>query len=355
MERVKWVVVISVVSTLVIWLATGLNVIYRNYDGPFYIAVAKSWYDGETIRNNFSFPLPVEYYPAHFPLYPLVIWLVSLAGFNYLQAMVTVNLLATMAAGAVIYKIAADLKWGQPFWISLAWLFWWPRMWAVRSVGSPETLFVLFVVASLYFFNAKKYWTSGILGSLAVLTKSPGVLLLVAYGAWLIVNQIKTKKWEVKIWPVGMIGLTLAGLFGFFYLRTGDFWAYFRTGDNIHLGLIPFRIFDSNQPWVGSWWLEDVLWIYLIAGIGVWRALKKNLVWGIYGLLFYVSILFVSHRDIARYSLPLVPVVLLGLAEIFERKEVRWVLVLMVIPLFFYTLNFVSHNPLLIADWTPLL
>ena len=44
-----------------------------------------------------------------------------------------------------------------------------------------------------------------------------------------------------------------------------------------------------------------------------------------------------------------------GLAEIFERKEVRWVLVLMVIPLFFYTLNFVSHNTLLIADWTPLL
>jgi len=265
-----------------------------------------------------------------------------------------VNLLATAAGAVVIYKIFEQKKWGGPLWISMAWLFLWPRMWAVRSVGSPETLFILFIMLSLWAFDMKKYWWAAIAGSLAVLTKSPGILLLITYCTLAIGNYLKTKKVEWKTWPVGLIGLTLVGLFYFFQIRTGDFWAYFKTGDSIHLGIIPFRIFDSSQPWVGSWWLEDVIWIYLIGGLGVYRALKKNLVWGVYGVILLSTILFVAHRDISRYSLPLVPVVLLGLSEIFERKEVRWAIVLLIIPLFFYTLNFVTHNILAIADWAPL-
>jgi hypothetical protein len=332
-----------------------MKTVYQNYDGPYYIAIAKSWYNQEIIRNTFSFPLPLQYYPAHFPLYPLLINLINLINLNHLQAMVLVNLAATVAGSIVIFTIFEKMKWGNPFWITLTWLFWWPRMWAIRSVGSPETLFIMFTVLSLYMFNLKKYWWAGITGSLAVLAKSPGVLLLLVYGSWFMVNYTKTRRWEIKIWPVGLIGLTLLSLFYFFQVRTGDFWAYFKTGDNIHLGIIPFRIFDSNQPWVGSWWLEDVLWIYLVGGIGVYKALKKNLVWGLYGLVFYITILFVAHRDIARYSLPLVPVVLLGLSEVFERKEARWALALLIIPMFAYTLNFVTHNVLPIADWAPLL
>ncbi len=346
---------VAILSTLAIWVVLGMPKIYQNYDGPFYLVVAKAWYNKDLIRHSFSFALPLEYYPAHFPLYPMLIDLFALAFLNHLQAMVAVNLIISAAGAAVIYKTAEKMRWESPFWTGLAWLFWWPRMWAVRSVGSPESLFVTAIVLSLYFFGKRKYWLAGLAGSAAMLTKSPGILLLAAFGMWLVVNYIKTKKWDKDIWPVALIGLTALGLFYFFYLKTGDFMAYFHTGDNIHLQILPFRVFDSSQLWVGSFWLEDIIWIYLIAGIGVYRALKKNLVWGGFGLIFYLTLLFVSHRDISRYSLPLVPVVLLGFSDLLARKEVKWALALAIIPLFFYTLNFVNNNTLTIANWAPFL
>ncbi len=237
-----FIVLVSVISTLAVWAAAGMKTIYQNYDGAFYVVVAKTWYDHSLIRNSFSFPLPVEYYPAHFPLYPFIIHLINLIDLidlNYLQIMVLANIVVSAVGAGVIYKIADKLKWGNPFWITLAWLFWWPRMWAIRSVGSPETLFIGLLAGSVYFFQTKKYWPAAILGSLAVVTKSPGILLLITYCLILIINWAKTRKIEWKVWPITLIGLTLVGLFGFFFLKTGDFWAYFHTGDNIHLGLLP--------------------------------------------------------------------------------------------------------------------
>jgi hypothetical protein len=139
----KLILLITVISTLLVWAGAGLQTIYANFDGPYYIVVAKSWYNSGIIRSLFSFSLPLEYYPAHLPLYPLLINLVSITGINHLQSMLLVNLGATLAAAWVIFEISKRLQWGNPFWITLAWLFWWPRMWAVRSVGSPETLFIM--------------------------------------------------------------------------------------------------------------------------------------------------------------------------------------------------------------------
>lgn len=346
MARAKDLVVITGVtlaSTLIIWIVAGLDVVRQNFDGPYYAVVAKSWYNHDIISSNFSFPLPLEYYPAHFPLYP---FLMSLFGqIGYLNGGLIINLVASVSAALTLYYIALKQKWGHPLYISLTGLFFWPRMWAVRSIASPETLFLLFIISSLYFFENKRYWLAGLTGSLAVLTKSPGILLFPAF--------VIASKFNKKIWPILLIPFSLFLLFTFYYLQTGDFWAYFHTGDNIHLQILPFKVFDSGQPWVGNFWLEDVLWIYLIAGVGVWRAFKKNRVWGWFGMIYYVLILFVSHRDIGRYTLPLVPVVLYGLAEVFEKPEVRWALALLTIPAFFYTLNFLSHNTAAISDWAP--
>ena len=119
-----WTLTITaILSTVIIWAAAGMRTVYQNYDGPFYIVVARAWYNQDIIRHTFSFALPLEYYPAHFPLYPLLINLIHLAGLNYLQAMVGVNLLVTVAGVVVLYKIAEKLKWEYPFWIAFTWLF----------------------------------------------------------------------------------------------------------------------------------------------------------------------------------------------------------------------------------------
>ncbi len=355
-REILGLVIATTLSTLVVWWAAGMGTVYRNYDGPYYVAVAKTWYDKAALGGQFAFNLPLEYYPAHFPFYPFLISIVSALGFNNLQAMVGINLAAGVSLSLAMYFIGKKSGWKNPFWIALATMFLWPRMWAVRSVGSPETLFMLALVGALYFFDKGKYGYAGVAGALAVLTKSPGVLLIPTFGILAVWKSIEKKKFETAIlWPVILVTLALAGLFYFYYLRTGDFLAYFHTGDNIHLGFLPFRVFDSSQSWVGSFWLEDIIWVYLAAGLGVYYAFKKNITWGLFGAIFYISLLFVAHRDISRYSLPLVPIAMMGFAEVWSRKEVRTALLLLLIPLFFYTLNFVNNNTLNIADWAPLL
>lgn len=329
-------------STAAVWVGAGMRTIYQNFDGPYYAVVARCGYDRECARQVFSFPLPLEYYPAHFPLYPLLSRIIGQIGdIGLIRAGVIVNLLATAVAAVVIYEVS-----GKKLWVGWVWLFMWPRMWAVRSIVSPETLFILFIMLALHFFSKEKYWRAGIMGALAVWTKSPGILLLPAF---------VLARPKIKIWPVVLIPLALLGLFGFYKIQTGDFWAYFHSGDNIHLQALPFRVFDSGQAWVGDFWLEEILWVYLIGLIGVIRTIEKNRVWGMFGAVFYASILFVSHRDISRYSLPLVPVVLLGLSTLLERKEVRWALIFLTIPAFFYTINFLNFNQAAISDWSPFL
>lgn len=355
MKRVKdWVILalISITSTLALWLPAGMNTVYQNYDGPYYAVVAKTWYLRDKIASQFSFPLPIEYYAAHFPLYPLFI---SLLGGNSLLAAVLINLFVSAIGVVVLYEIFIKFKLKNPLFLATISLFLWPRMWAVRSVGSPETLFILGVITSLYFFDSKKYWLSAIAGSIAVLTKSPGILLFVAYSAWLVANYLKTRKFAWNIYPVLLIPISLLLLFTAYNYLTGDFFAYFNSGDNIHLQALPFRVFDSNQAWVGDWWLEGIIWVYLIGGLGVFMALRKNLVWGLYGLVFFLSILFVSHRDIGRYALPIVPVVLLGLSDLFARREVRIATLLLIVPLYFFSLNFLLHNTVAISNWAPFL
>ncbi|MDO8488376.1 MAG: hypothetical protein Q7S31_03640 [bacterium] len=357
MAKIKDLAIISAVtlfSTFIVWGFTGIDVIRRNFDGPYFAVVANSWYSFDRIRLAFSFPLPLEYYAAHFPLYPALMRLAApVFSGKLLDAGMAVTLLSTLISAIVLYLIAHRLKWPQPLFVSLVWLFMWPRIWAVRSIASPETLFILAIIGSLFFFETKRYWLAGVAGALATLTKSPGVILFAAYGLWSIDQYIKTKKINWQIYPVLLIPLALVALFGFYFRQTGDFLAYFHSGDNIHLQLLPFKVFDSSQPWVGDFWLEDVLWIYLVGGIGVWRALQKKSVFGWFGLVFYSTILFVSHRDISRYSLPLVPVVLFGLSEILAKKEVRWGLMLLIIPSLFYTLNFLAHNTVAISNWAP--
>ena len=329
--------------------------IYENFDGPYYLIVAKTWYNQSLIKENFSFSLPVEYYAAHFPGFPALTDLVAMFGINHAQAMVTVNLVASVGMGLIILKLAQELNLKYPEWIAGASLFFWPRMWAARSIGSPEALFIFFTVLSLLGFLKKKYWWAGLAGAGAVLTKSPGILLFAAYAIWAIGEYLKSKKIKIEIWPVVIMPIALMCVFGLYKFQTGNFWAYFNSGDNIHLQILPFKVFDSSQAWVGNWWLEDVLWIYLVAGIGVISSFRKNRVLGYFGAVFYAAILFVSHRDISRYALPLVPVVLIGLGEVWERKEVRIFAILMLIPMYFYTTNFLNNNLVSIANWLPFL
>jgi len=196
LKQVLIVAVVACFSVFGVWWATGMEKIYENFDGPYYLAVAKSWYKQDVLRTNFSFPTPLEYYPAHFPGYPLLINLAALTGINRPQAMLAVNLAAGVTGAIFMFAAAQQAGMSKPWVAALVCLFFWPRMWAVRSVGSPETLFIAGIISSVYFFNRKMYWWSALGAIVAVVTKSPGILLILAYGLWATEDYLKNKRWE---------------------------------------------------------------------------------------------------------------------------------------------------------------
>ena len=395
------IILLSFIPTFLLWIPFIFNLdsfwtiplpentmaaLVANYDGPLYIVVAKTLYNLDAIAANYSFDLPLEYYAAHYPLYPLLIRLVaSLTGFltplsefaGYPYATLIVTALSSIVA---LYYFNAFIKqYVKPenaLWMTTLFAFFPARWLTVRSVGSPEPLFIAAVIASIYYFQNKKYWYAGLLGIVAQLTKSPGILLFVAYGATLAAQSFKQfalargKKLEQYInwraYPIFLIPFSLLGLFVVYGYTFGDFFAYFNSGDNIHLFFPPFQVFNYSEPWVGTFWLEEIIFIYLIGSLGLLRLVRlykqakpkdkeKNAVVMWFVTIFFVTILFVSHRDVMRYSLPIVPFLFAAWSKELVSKDMKLAFLIIVVPIFLYSLAFISQNVMPIGSWAPFL
>lgn len=384
-EKVKNLLVVvafSLVPTLLIWLpfflrvgtfwsiplpSNGMETIVANYDGPLYMVAAKTLYNKVSIESNFQFPLPAEYYTAHFPLFPLLIKFFGLV-INYPYAMLIATVLSSILATFFFMKLISQYA-NKKDALFLTFVFSiFPARWLiVRSVGSADPLFVASIIASLYYFKNKKYWAAGIWGMIAQITKSPGILLFVSYVVFLLIPVFKNKflvpakKWFESInlkktYPLLLIPLSLVVVFGFYKITQGDFWAYFHSGDNIHLAFPPFQIFNYSAPWVGTFWLEEIIFIYLLGAIGVYKLFqKKEFELGTFSAIFFLLTLFIAHRDLMRYSLPIIPFMLVAFSDTLVKKEFKIALCVIIIPIYLYSLAFISQNVMPISNWAPFL
>ena len=364
----------TLIPTILVWLPfflkidsfwgiplpkNGMETIVSNYDGPLYMVAAKTLYNKELIGQSFQFPLPTEYYAAHFPLFPL---LIKGLGFfiNYPYAMLIVTLASSFLAILFFEKLISQFV-DEKSAMFLAFVFSiLPARWLiVRSVGSADPLFIASIIASLYFFKNKKYWQSGIWGAVATLTKSPGILLFAAYGISYLLGLIKKKEVNhklKKIYPLLLIPASLILVFVFYKITMGDFFAYFRSGDNIHLSFLPFQIFNYSASWVGTFWLEEIIFIYLIGAIGVYKLIaKKETDLAYFAGLFFFVILFVSHRDVLRYFLPVIPFLFVAFSDFLIKKEFKIAFGIILIPIYLYSLAFISQNVMPISNWAPFL
>jgi hypothetical protein len=380
-KRLLPLIIFSLLPTFLIWTPfflrfksfwgiplpqEGMATIVANYDGPLFIVVAKTLYNPELV-GNFGFNLPSEYYAAHFPLFPLLIRGASaLAGFPY--AMLTVTLTSSILAIYFFNKFIKDYVTKKDvLWMTFLFSILPARWLIVRSVGSAEPLFLASIIASVYYFKKKDYLKAGVWGALAQLTKSVGILLFIALFLSLFLPQFKKlgttnlSKWiksidYKKYLSISIIPLALIALLLVYKVQLNDFLAYFHSGDNIHLFFPPFQVFNYSQPWVGTFWLEEIIFVYLFGILGLLRLIKQKdrvLVW-VAGI-FFTSILFVSHRDVIRYSLPLVPFLLAGFSKELVKKEFKIAVALLIIPIYLFSLAYISQNTMPIPDWAPLL
>jgi len=373
----------SLLPTFLIWLPfflrlesfwtiplpqNGMATIVANYDGPLYLVIAKTLYNKTLITANYAFSLPVEYYAAHLPLFPWLIRLFSpILGYPY--AMLGITITSSVLALYFFNKLALQFvkEKSDALWLTFVFSILPARWLIVRSVGSAEPLFVAAIIASIYYFRDKKYWYAGIWGAVAQLIKSPGILLFIAYAFTIVAPDIKKlattsfKKWAKKlslrkIYPLILIPISALGIFVYYHFAFNDFWAYFNSGDNIHLFFPPFQIFNYSAPWVGTFWLEEIIFVYLIGLMGLIKLFKQKagaIAWfvGIY----FTSILFVSHRDIIRYSLPIIPFLILAFSKTIIKKDFKIVMCVLAIPIYLFSLAYISQNVMQISDWAPFL
>jgi len=381
LKRLILLLAISFLPTLLIWLPfflrlksfwgiplpqNGMATIVANYDGPLFLVVAKTFYNPELIKQNYQFPLPTEYYASHFPLMPTLVRAFSFfLGFPY--AMLFVTLASSFLAVYFFYKFISQYQNSKNS-LFLTFIFSiFPARWLiVRSVGSAEPLFIAAIIASIYYFQKNKYLSAGIWGALAQLTKSPAILLFVAYIAAYLTPNIKgiisaQKKFKYvfnlrEIWPIFLIPVSLFGVFIFYKIQLNDFFAYFHSGDNIHLFFPPFSIFNYSSPWVGTFWLEEILFVYLFGILGLLKLIRqKRIVLSWFVGIFFLSTLFVSHRDIIRYSLPIVPFILTAYSNHLSSKDFKIALAIIAVPIYLFALAYISQNVMPISNWSPFL
>ncbi|MBU0999841.1 glycosyltransferase family 39 protein, partial [Patescibacteria group bacterium] len=365
---------LTIAITLLVWLPhvlalpnfwglnfkEGFSTIYRNFDGLEYVIIAKSFYNPAIIA---SLPqtLSANYYAAHFPGYALLILLFSpLLGF--LKSMIFVSLSFTCLSVIIFYLLVKDFKLtNHPLFLSFIFLILPARWLIVHSVGSAEPVFIFFVVAALYFFLRFELsprplfiFLTGIFGMLSQLTRPPGILLFLALIFYIIWKTAKQKVGNFlrcvisntySYFPLLLIPLTLLGVFYLYSITYHDFFAYFHSGDNIHLTFPPFQVFNRGEFWVGSMWLEDIVYIFTLGFLGGLMLLKKKL----YPLAFFVltyltASAFVAHRDISRYVLPVVPFVLIAFEKILTSKEFKIILPIILLAAYLYSQNFILAN-----------
>ena len=338
----------------------SLETVFFNYDGPNYMIISKCGYNKNCIGPNFSLPQPLEYYPAHLPGYPILINFVS----NFTstpKAMLLVTLFGSIFLTLILYEfLKLFVKEKKAFWLSLLFIFFPARLFVLRQVGAPETWFLASIIASIFYFKKGKYLISAIFAALAQSLKSPGVLLFASYGIIAIYEFIKNKDFIgifKKYFYFLLIPIIIFAIFNLYRIQTGDFFAYFHSGDNFHLNQLPYLVFISTKSWINTIWLEDIIYIYLIAMYGVYRLFKKYKfdIITVFSALFTLATLFIAHRDISRYIAPVYPFLLLAFAKFLNKKSIKIIFIILIPAILLYAINFVAGNVAPIANWAPFL
>ena len=267
---------------------------------------------------------------AFFPLFPLLVRAVAwLTGGRYLLAGFVVSNLALLSGLVVLYKLTAEEFSDLLARRTVLYLCLFPTAFFLFAPVS-ESLFLAFVVGSLYAARHRRWPLAGLLGAGAALTRSVGLLLCVVLAVEAL-HQVRTR-------PPGTPGRPLARTAGMLAccaipaLGTAGylgFWAYEGAG-----WLTPLqaqggwqRTFSwpwktllhglgTGTEWIGSYpggyWTVDLLLVALALALAVWVARRARPSFGAYAwlsLLFPLWMVFADRplMSMPRFLLPVFP------------------------------------------------
>lgn len=335
--------------------SNGLEYVFRNWDGPGYAVVARTLYDVKEIEavNPFPFLAP-SHYAYQFPLYPLFIRLFSFVGYN-------VATIGTSQLFALLYSISLYIlvKTVNPkanaLFVAVASIFITPRWFIVSHVGSTEPLFMLCVTLFALFFYKKQFGLSAIFGALAQLTKPQGIFLFLAiilyavYIVW-IGRKASVIRAARMVFPYLLIPLSLLGIFWVYYVRFGDFFIFLRNEAFPTMQWPPLLILTSKTVYnavidLFVVWKEAIVYTYLLYLIGIGLLWEKGLkFFSVTALLYFLPVLLFVQTDMARFILPILPLVILGFSDALSKKSVMAVIMLSSPMMMLYAIGYINYN-----------
>ena len=333
---------------------TKLEDVYKSWDGPSYTLTALSLYNPQIAHdNNYILSVDIKptwtWLPAHFPLYP---WLIrAFSGLGYFQAMLLLSQAFSMATFITFYEFAQRLKLTKsPLNLTLLMMLVPPRWFIVSHIGATEQIFLFFLLLMLLFWQKNQHLPAAIFASLAQLTRPQGILLFAAVCVYAL-YEIITKKHDLKsqlknYFPYLLIPLTLLGIFGYFYLRTGDFLAFFSAIKLFqHSQPLPFRVFSYPAPNVETFWQEINAVNYIAYFAAIILLFSRRLYrFAIVGLIYFFPLLFLRHSDISRYALPLMPLAFIAFEQLLAKRELVLAAYIMSPAIMAYAVNFMTFN-----------
>ena len=152
------------------------------------------------------------------------------------------------------------------------------------------------------------------------MTKLPGILLFPAFGLIEAFKSIVAEKFEKRSLWLLVIPAGLGAVCLIYQQQMGDLLAYWNTGYVVPMPY-PYSAFNAGERWVGTHWLEELALYFVLYGLTVVYAYKHRVKSLFYvSLVFFIGLIFVQHRDISRYALPLWPITCIIFRNLTQRK-----------------------------------
>lgn len=367
-RNVVFILLISVIPLLAVYLPfalhlksvweiplkdSGMQQIFANWDGPNYVYNAITFYDPIKIAKTPFDGKDASYYPSHLPGYSVLIWLSSLV-FGVFWGAFVVNILSNVLLNSVFYQFIKPYT-KHALFLTFAFTVFPARFWIVRSVISPEMLMLICVLGTLFYWEKKRYWISGIFALLGVFFKFHMLIFTPVFLAVFVEKLIRKKPISPSM-VVPALGALIGfvGVSGYYYFVTGRWDAFFLAQQVSGLATsIPLGMFNYASKWVATGWTETtVLYLFALVLLIV-KLVKDNnrtFFWFAFGYTMMLSA--IPHLDIARYTMPLAPVFFAVFHENLSGKLFRYGLIAALPILYLHTINFIMTNQAPITDWS---
>ncbi len=318
---------------------------WGNFDGVHYLNIAK---------NSYS-----HYYTqAFFPLYPLVVRLAAKICFsNYLLAAILVSNLSFLLSLFVFRKLLfLDYPDHKLFFWIVIFLLAFPTSFYFGGVYT-ESLFLLFILMTLYLARQKKWFTASFFGMLASATRLIGIFIFFAFLVEYFLENKKPKKTIKSLFVLMLSPFGLIAYMVYLYFKFQDpllFWhvqpgfGAQRAGSGLNLPFQVivryFKIFltvDYHQ--LVFWNAAFELVSFVLAALLLIKGhLKKiRLSYLIFGWLSLITpTLTGTFSSMPRYILVIFPLfIVLGLSKN-DLIKILWLffsLIMLIIAVLFFT------------------